>query len=68
MVKIFKKKSDGHKNGIYKHILLHQLVGWSHYKDAARAKSGVHESGQFGQKVELLSFPTVVSTCKSDHY
>ena len=37
-------------------------------KDAARPKSGVHEFGQFGQKVELLSFPTVVSDCKSDDY
>ncbi len=43
----------------------------THYasdKYAARSKSGVHEFGHFGQKVELLSYPTVVSDCKSDHY
>ncbi len=39
-----------------------------HTKDAAMPKSGVHEFGQFGKKVELLSFPTVVSDCKSDRY
>ncbi len=36
--------------------------------DADRPKSGVHEFGLFGQKVEFLSFPTSVSDRKLDHY
>ena len=53
------------KLGIISKVMVNSLFFVAGCKDATSTKSGLHE---FGQKVELLSFPTVVSDCKSDHY